>query len=126
MFRLIGFLFGVVITVVALAVAVDAPTRERAAALSTDLTAAIFNAVEWLKTQYDVGGDGADAEPAAFQRTTRTVSVDSAPMEKAPKRHLLQRQNPSPSPHRRPSGKETRFPMHALRRPMQLPLPSRT
>lgn len=84
MFRLIGFLFGVVITVVALAVAVDAPTRERAGVLATDLTAVIFNAVERLKTEYDVGGDGTDAESAAVGRATHTVSADSAPMEELP------------------------------------------
>ncbi len=83
MFRLIGFLLGVVITIVVLAVAVDAPTRERAGALATDLTAAIFNAVERLETKYDAGGASAGAEPAPVQRTTHAVAADSAPMEKA-------------------------------------------
>ncbi len=82
MFRLIGFLFGVVITIVVLAAAVDAPTRERAGALATDLAAAIFNAVERLKTKHDVGGARSGAEPAAVG-STHTVSADSAPIEEA-------------------------------------------
>lgn len=83
MFRLIGFLLGVVITIVVLAAAVDAPTRERAGALATDLTAAIFNAVERLKTKSDVGGASADAETAPVRRTPSAVSADSAPIDEA-------------------------------------------
>ncbi len=84
MFRLIGFLVGVVITVVVLAAVVDAPTRKRAVALATDLTTTIFNAVDRLRTKGDVGGDGADVETAAVPTRTHADTHDAASVEETP------------------------------------------
>lgn len=80
MFRLIGFLLGVVITIVVLAAVIDAPIRERAGVLATDLTTAIFDAVERLKKKYDAGGVSSGAEPLAV-RSTPTGFADSVPIE---------------------------------------------
>ncbi len=58
MFRLIGFLTGVAVTVVALAAVVDAPTRERAKVLATAFAARTLDLAERISSE----GGGRDSQ----------------------------------------------------------------
>ena len=78
MFRLIGFLLGVVIMIVMLAAVIDAPTRERAGILATNLSTAILDALERLATKQDVEGARPDDESSRAQGTPDDISDSSA------------------------------------------------